>query len=410
MIRVRGAFSLLEVLIALVILAAMGAPLFNMLSTGLRGVERTRDSMIAFAVCEKVQERLNAMMRGTPQERKQAIEFVNATAKPVSSLPFFPELQAFVAKTVDLRGAAVTSSATPKTGAAAAAAAALATFDYTITGTTEKPADAPEATWLSKQIRIHWKDGKNKDRSVVLDATFTNPGIYFETVKGSYRNARSITDRIMQNIMNRRNQPLVKIDASGALNALDTPMKSNEYMEPDPWYEGYLKGQSQLAINRRLGTENATSDERMAVKEAALAQFFGLTRDQATVLTYDLKNEAEAAVKKIENLPPYSDAFKNVRGVDGVGVRSPGTAGAYSCLNCHAPQFFATLDEGYLSLPPDFLSYKPSGQEKTGREWLVDYLDALQNKKAIGDDDHKKFVEHLSRADAGIFSGATSPR
>lgn len=409
-LRPRRAFSLLEALVAVVILAAVAVPLYDLLGSGIRGAERTRDQMIAFSVAEKLQEKFNAMMRGTPEERRQAIGFQSATPRPLTALPFFPELKAFVERTVDLRGAIVTTSAAPKTGEAATAVAALAAFDFTVTGAEEKPRGAPEATWLSKQIRIHWKDNRNKDRAVVLDATFANPSIYFDTVKESYANSRSITDRIMQNIINRRSQPLVKIDASKLLESLEYPVKSNEYLEPDPWYEGYLKQQSGLAINRRLGTEGQTSDERMAVKEAALAQFFGLTREQAQVITYDLKDEAEAVVKKIENLPPYSDAFKNVRGVDGVGVRSPGTAGAYSCLSCHAPQFFATLDEGYLSLPPDFLAYKPSGVEKTGREWLVEYLEALKTKKAIGDADHKKFVEHLNRPDVGSFSGATSPR
>lgn len=406
----RRGFSLLEGLIAVVILAAVGVPLFNMLSTGLKATERTRDQMIAFAVAEKVQERLNAMMRGTPDERQKAIAFETPSPKPLNTLPFFPELQAFVEKSVDLRGVAVTSSTAAKTGAAAAAVAALATFDYTLTTKMEKPEGAPEATWMAKTIRIHWKDAKNKDRHVALDATFTNPGVYFATVKDSYKNAKSITDRIMQNIMNRRNQPLVKIDASNMLSSLESPMKSNEFMEPDPWYEGYLASQSQLAVTRRLGTGGQTSDERMAVKESALAQFFGLTKEQANVIVYDLKDEAEAVVKKIENLPPYSDTFKNVQGVDGVPVRSPGTPGAYSCLNCHAPQFFATLDEGYLSLPKGFLDYAPSGQTKTGKEWMVEYLDALKKNGAIGEGDHKKFVAHLDRPDVGIFSGATSPR
>lgn len=171
-----------------------------------------------------------------------------------------------------------------------------------------------------------------------------------------------------------------------------------------------MKQASGLTVNRRLGTDGQTSDERMAVKEAALAQFFGLTGDQAKVITYDLKDEAEAVVKKIENLPPYSEAFKNLTGVAGVGVRAPGQPGKYSCLNCHAPQFFATLDEGYLSLPPDFLSYKPSGVDKTGKDFLMEYLDALKGKKAISEAEHKTFAEHLNRSDVGIFSGATSPR
>jgi Tfp pilus assembly protein PilV len=408
--RSRRGFSLLEAVVAVVILAACGIPIYQLLSTGVKGAERTRDQMIAFAVAEKMQEKLNAMMRGSPDERKRAIEFANADPKPLTTLPFFPELRTFVERTVSLRGAAVATSAAPKTGDAARAVEALGNFQYTVTSNAEKPAGAPEATFLTKQIRIQWKDAKNKDRSVVVDATFANPSIYFETVKSGYANSKSITDRIMQKIMNRRNQPLVKIDASKLLDSLQYPVKSNEFLEPDPWYEGYLKQASGLAVNRRLGTEGQTSDERMAVKEAALAQFFGLTAEQAKIITYDLKDEAEEIVKKIENLPPYSDSFKNVTGVDGVGVRSPGKGGAYSCLNCHAPQFFATLDEGYLSLPPDFLAYKPSGVEKTGKEWLTEYLDALKKNKAIGEGEHKKFIAHLNRNDVGIFSGATSPR
>lgn len=400
---VRKAFSLIEVLVAMVILTAVGIPLFQMISTSQKGVERTRDQMIAFAVAEKVHEKLNGMMRGTPEERKKAIELQTSTPQPLTALPFFPDIQAFVEGMVGLPQAG-------EKGAAAQHVAALTTFDYTITGVEEKPPGAPEPTFLSKQVRIHWKDGRAKDRSVTLDATFANPSIYFETVKQGYSNARSIRDRIMQNIMNRRNQPLVTIDAKDLLKSLQYPVKSNEFLEPDPWYEGYLQGRAGLTINRRLGTAGQTSDERMAVKEAALAQFFGLSTDQARIITYDLKDEAEAVVKKIENLPPYSDTFKNVTGVNGVGVRSPGTPGSYSCLNCHAPQFFATLDEGYLSLPPDFLAFKPPGQEKTGLDWMIEYLDALKTNGAIGEAEHATFVEHLNRRDVGIFSGATSPR
>lgn len=397
----RRGFSLVEVLVAVSILTALGIPLYQMLSASVKGVERTRDQMIAFAVAEKVHEKLNVMMRGTPEERQQAIEFQSATAQPLTALPFFPDLQAFV------EGMGGTGA--NQKGSVAGHVSALGAFDFSITSTEEKPAGAPEPTWLSKQVRIHWLDGKQKDRTVTLDATFANPSIYFETVKQGYSNSKSITDRIMQNIMNRRNQPLVKIDASELLKSLQYPVKSNEFLEPDPWYEGYLQGRSGLTINRRLGTAGQTSDERMAVKEAALAQFFGMSSDQARIITYDLKDEAEEAVKKIENLPPYSDTFKNVTGVGGVGVRSPGTPGSYSCLNCHAPQFLASLDEGYLSLPPDFLAFKPPGQEKTGLDWMIEYLDALKTNGAIGESEHAKFVEHLNRRDVGIFSGATSP-
>lgn len=398
---VRG-FSLTEALVAVAILAVAGIPLYQLISVGVGGVERSRDQMIAYAVAEKIQEKLNALMRGTPEERKTAIEFKTSGDMPLVSLPFFPELKSRIETAIAATPAAKGSDSTLATRA-------LANFTYKVDSTEEKPKDAPEATWLSKDIFVYWKDQKNRSRSVQLGASFSNPSIYYESVKASYANSKSITDRIMQNIMNRRNQPLVKIDAKNLLESLQYPVKSNEFLEPDPWYEGYLK-QAPVSITRRLGTEGQTSDERMAVKEAGLSQFFNLTADQAKVITYDLKDEAEAVVKKIENLPPYSETFKNLTGVAGVGVRSPGQPGKYSCLNCHSPQFFATLDEGYLSLPPDFLSYKSSGVEKTGKEWMMEYLDALKMKKALSEAEYNTFVEHLNRPDVGIFSGATSPR
>jgi Tfp pilus assembly protein PilV len=396
-------FSFVEILVALFILVAAGIPLYNVMGLTVRGVERTRDEMIAFAIAEKLQEQINDLMRGNEADRKAAIDFEIATETPVTELPFFPELKAAVEQ-------AVAAAPAAKTGDPVQALSALAGFKCKVLSTTEEPNGSPEATFLTKQIEVSWRDATNKRKAVTLSAYLSNASIYYEAVKPGYANAKSITDVLMQQVLDRANQQLVKIDASSFLDSLQYPLKSNEFVEPDPWYEGYMQQARGVSINRRLGTAGQTSDERMAVKEAALAQFMGLNADQAAVIVYDLKNEAEAIVKQVKNLPSYSETFKDVKGVAGVGVRNPGQPGAYSCLNCHAPQFFATLDEGYLSLPAEFLSYKPEGQKKTGAEWLDEYLVALRDKKAISPAEYTKFSNNLRNKDVGIFSGATSGR
>jgi Tfp pilus assembly protein PilV len=399
---VTTGFSFVEILVALFVLVVAGIPLYNVIGVSVRGVERTRDEMIAFAIAEKIQEQINDLIRGSEADRKAAIDF-EITATPVTELTFFPELKVAVEQ-------AVAAAPSAKTGDPSQALSALAGFLCTVKSSQEEANGSPEATFLAKQIEVSWRDATNKKKSVSLSAYVTNASIYYEAVKPSYANAKSITDVLMQQILDRGNQQLVKIDASSFLSSLQYPLKSNEFVEPDPWYEGYMQQASGLSINRRLGTGGQTSDERMAVKEAALAQFMGLSADQATVIIYDLKNEVEAIVKQVKNLPAYSETFKDVRGVAGVGVRNPGQPGAYSCLNCHAPQFFATIDEGYLSLPAGFLSYKPEGQRKTGLEWLNDYLVALRDKKAITPQEYAKFSNNLQNRDVGIFSGATSGR
>ncbi|MBI2942591.1 MAG: hypothetical protein HYY25_00170 [Candidatus Wallbacteria bacterium] len=395
----RTGLSLAEILIATVIFAVAGVPLYQVMSLGMRGAERTRDHMIAYAIAEKIQEQLNQMLHDEKQ-RQQAIDFQQPAPAPVTSIPFLETLKLSVQTAV----AALPSA---KPGDTVAALAALNNFKYAVTSKLDKPAGAPEAVWLSKEITVSWLDGRGKEKKVDLAATFTNTEIYHQVVKESYRNAQSITDQIMQNIMNKRQQPLVKYDTTKLKDELRTPMKSNEFMDPDPWYKGYLESDARLTVRARLGTEGQTSDERMAVKEAALAQFFGFTADQAKVRTYDLKNEAEEVVKRVENLPRYSDDFAELKGVEGVGVRPPGKPGAYACLNCHSPQFFATLDEGYLSIPKDYLAYKgPDG--RTGMQVLEEYLQILKDNKGITDAEYKTYLAHLKSPDCGTCAGAPS--
>lgn len=395
----RRGFSFTEILIAMVILAVAAIPLFNVLSMGMRGVERSRDHIIAYAVAEKIQEEIDHMLHDETR-RQEAIDFQTSGSQPLTSIPFFPEL----AKAVQ---SAIAAAPQAKRGDAAKALQDLKKFQVQVVSANEVPKGAPQAIWLAKDIDVIWKDNRGKDKSVHLSASFANTDIYHQVVKENYRNAKSVTDKIFQDIMSRRNQPLVKYDSDKLAQEMTYPLKSNEFIDPDPWYEGYLASVGGLTINRRLGTAGATSDERMAVKEAALAQFFGMSADEARVLTYDNKDQAEEVVKKLENLPPYSEAFKNVQGVDGVGVRAPGTPGAYSCLNCHAPQFLATIDDGYFSIPRSYLDYEANG--KTGKEWLLEYLDILKQNDGLSQQEYDKFAGRLDSPDAGIFSGATSP-
>lgn len=392
-------FSLAEVLMAAMILAIAGVPLYDLVSASARGAERTRDHLVAYAIAEQLQEQFNQMLHDAAT-RKTAVDFEQPAPAPLLEIPFLAPLR----KSVETALAALPGAAT---GDAEQSLAALAGFRYSVTSKLEKPAGAPDAIWLSKKITVLWNDSRDHERSVALTATFTTPELYWQVVKDGYRNSLSVTDQIMRNILERRQQPLVTYDRSNLEKELRAPLRSNEFLDPDPWTSGYLAQDARLTVRRRLGTAGQTSDERMAVKEAALAQFFGYTADQARVRTYDLRNEAEQIVKRVEQLPRYSADFASLKGVEGVGVRPPGRPGAYACLNCHAPHFFATLDEGYLSIPKEYLAFRgPDGT--TGKQQLADYLKLLEKNKAITPAELRRFSANLENPDCGTCAGAAS--